>query len=75
MNKKREETNHPTPLSFRIPPRNKKNFRKQRGGGERGVGSVVRLCDTYNITIATNLATAELLIKVLERGDLEWRDI
>ena len=34
-----------------------------------------RLCDSYNIPIATNLATAELLIKALERGDLEWRNI
>ena len=32
-------------------------------------------CDTYNIPIATNLATAELLIKALDRGDLEWREI
>ncbi|HBP23932.1 MAG TPA: methylglyoxal synthase [Oribacterium sp.] len=42
---------------------------------EPEVNSVVRLCDTYNIPIATNLATAELLIKALERGDLEWRNI
>lgn len=33
------------------------------------------LCDTYNIPFATNLATAELLIKALDRGDLEWREI
>lgn len=37
--------------------------------------SVIRLCDIHNIPIATNLATAELLIKALERGDLEWRDV
>lgn len=36
--------------------------------------SVIRLCDMHNIPIATNLATAELLIKALERGDLEWRN-
>ena len=42
---------------------------------EPEVNSVVRLCDIYNIPIATNLATAELLIKALERGDLEWRNI
>ena len=35
---------------------------------------VVRLCDIYNIPFATNLATAELLIKALDRGDLEWRE-
>ena len=42
---------------------------------EPEVNSVVRLCDIYNIPIGTNLATAELLIKALERGDLEWRNI
>ena len=41
---------------------------------EPDVIDVVRLCDTYNIPLATNLATAELLIKSLERGDLEWRE-
>ena len=30
---------------------------------EPDVNDVVRLCDTYNIPLATNLATAELLIK------------
>ena len=42
---------------------------------EPEVSSILRLCDIYNIPIATNLATAELLIKALERGDLEWRNI
>ena len=42
---------------------------------EPDVNDVVRLCDTYNIPFATNLATAELLVKALERGDLEWREI
>ncbi len=42
---------------------------------EPDVNNVVRLCDTYNIPIATNLATAELLIRALENGDLEWREI
>ena len=42
---------------------------------EPDVDSVVRLCDTHNIPLATNLATAELLIKSLDRGDLEWREM
>ena len=42
---------------------------------EPDVNDVVRLCDTYNIPLATNLATAELLIKALDRGDMEWRDV
>ncbi len=31
-------------------------------------------CDRYNIPVATNIATAEVLITALERGDLDWRD-
>ncbi|MCI8280433.1 MAG: methylglyoxal synthase [Lachnospiraceae bacterium] len=42
---------------------------------EPDVNRVVRLCDTYNIPLATNLATAELLIRALDRGDLEWREM
>ena len=41
---------------------------------EPDVNDVVSLCDIYNIPFATNLATAELLIKALDRGDLEWRE-
>ena len=42
---------------------------------EPDVFSLLRLCDMHNIPIATNLATAEVLIHGLERGDLDWRDI
>ena len=42
---------------------------------EPDVNSVVRLCDIHNIPLATNLATAELLIKSLERGELDWREM
>ena len=42
---------------------------------EPDVNNVVRLCDMYNIPLATNLASAELLIKSLDRGDLEWREM
>ena len=38
------------------------------------VHKLVRLCDNHNIPLATNLATAEVLIKALERGDLDWRE-
>ena len=41
---------------------------------EPDVINVIKLCDMYNIPIATNLATAELLINALDRGDLEWRE-
>ncbi len=36
---------------------------------------LLRLCDVHNIPVATNIATAEMLIHGLERGDLDWRDI
>ena len=42
---------------------------------EPDVNNVVRLCDIHNIPLATNLASAELLIKSLDRGDLEWREM
>lgn len=34
-----------------------------------------RLCDMYNIPVATNIATAEVLITALDRGDLNWREL
>lgn len=36
---------------------------------------VLLLCDKYSVPLATNLATAELLIKSLDYGDLEWREV
>lgn len=42
---------------------------------EPDVNNIVRLCDTHNIPLATNLATAELLIKAMENGDFEFRDV
>lgn len=41
---------------------------------EPDVHKAVQLCDMHNIPLATNVATAELLIKSLDRGDLEWRE-
>lgn len=32
-------------------------------------------CDRNNIPIATNLATAEILINGLQRGDFAWREL
>ena len=36
---------------------------------------LLRMCDLYNIPTATNIATAEVVITALERGDLDWREI
>ena len=42
---------------------------------EPDINNVMTLCDMHNIPVATNLASAELLIKSLDRGDLEWREM
>ena len=42
---------------------------------EPDVSALFRLCDVHNIPLATNVATAEVLIHGVERGDLAWRDI
>ena len=36
--------------------------------------SLLRLCDVHQIPVATNIATAEVLIRGLDRGDLDWRE-
>ena len=35
----------------------------------------IRHCDKHNVPIATNLASAEMLIMGLQRGDLAWREM
>ena len=42
---------------------------------DEDVKSIRKRCDKYNIPFATNLATSEMLILGLNRGDLDWRDI
>ncbi|HPE15325.1 MAG TPA: methylglyoxal synthase [Oscillospiraceae bacterium] len=37
------------------------------------INYITRLCDQYNVPFATNVATAEMLIHGLARGDLDWR--
>ena len=37
--------------------------------------NLLRLCDIHNIPIATNIASAEILIRAVENGDLEWREL
>lgn len=42
---------------------------------EPNEADMLRLCDMRNIPVATNIATAEVLIHGLDRGDLDWRTI
>ena len=39
------------------------------------LNEIARQCDIYNIPFASNVATAEVLIQGLKRGDLDWRNI
>lgn len=42
---------------------------------EPDIIALLRLCDVHNVPVATNLATAEMLVRGLWRGDLAWREI
>ncbi|GIP29020.1 methylglyoxal synthase [Paenibacillus sp. J23TS9] len=42
---------------------------------EPDITALLRLCDVYGIPVATNMATAELLVHALERGDFSWREV
>ena len=37
--------------------------------------NLLRMCDVHNVPMATNIATAEVLICALDHGDLDWREI
>lgn len=43
--------------------------------GEPNEMNLLRLCDVHNIPMATNIATAEVLVHGLANGDFGWRDI
>ena len=36
--------------------------------------NLLRACDVHDVPVATNIATAEVLITALDRGDLDWRE-
>lgn len=36
---------------------------------------LLRVCDAYNVPVATNIAMAEVLICAIDRGDLDWREV
>lgn len=40
---------------------------------EPDVAALVRLCDLYHIPLATNMGTAEILLKGLDAGLVDWR--
>ena len=42
---------------------------------EESERNLLRQCDVNNVPVATNIATAEVLVLALERGSLDWREI
>lgn len=40
---------------------------------EPDVMALIRLCDVYQVPLATNMGTAEILLKGLQRGFVDWR--
>ncbi|WP_099187553.1 methylglyoxal synthase [Tepidibacter mesophilus] len=42
---------------------------------EPDIQALIRLCDVHYVPVATNLASAEIFIKAIERGDLDWRSV
>lgn len=42
---------------------------------EPDIIALLRLCDVQGIPCATNIATAELLVRALDRGDFAWREL
>lgn len=41
----------------------------------RSINDLMRSCDINNIPVATNVATAEILLQGLSKGDITWRDM
>ncbi|KMZ41181.1 MULTISPECIES: methylglyoxal synthase [Bacillales] len=42
---------------------------------EPDIIALLRLCDVHKIPFATNLGSAEIMLKALELGQLDWRDV
>jgi methylglyoxal synthase len=42
---------------------------------EPDIIALLRLCDVQGIPVATNVATAEILVKAVSRGDFAWREL
>lgn len=40
---------------------------------EPDVTALIRLCDVYHIPLATNMGTAEVLLKGMQEGFIDWR--
>ena len=52
-------------LFFRDP------LKAENGSSEQ---NLLRLCDMHSVPISTNIATAEVLLRGLDQGDLDYRE-
>lgn len=50
-------------------------LRDPGAGAYEGPNLLMRACDQNNIPYASNLASAELLVLAIDRGDLDWREL
>ena len=44
------------------------------GNGSGSEQNLLRLCDMHSVPISTNIATAEVLLRGLDQGDLDYRE-
>lgn len=42
---------------------------------EPDIAALLRLCDVYGIPLATNIGTAEVILRAMSHGDMDWREI
>ncbi|MBS4209305.1 methylglyoxal synthase [Bacillus sp. FJAT-50079] len=42
---------------------------------EPDISALMRLSDVYNVPLATNMGTAEILLRGLDTGYLDWRNV
>ncbi|MDQ0337630.1 methylglyoxal synthase [Caldalkalibacillus uzonensis] len=42
---------------------------------EPDIIALLRLCDVHQIPLATNMATAEIILRAMEAGYLDWREL
>jgi len=52
-----------------------KSTEPRREEEEEAEQNLLRLCDIYNVPVATNIATAEALVMALDKGYLDWRKL
>ncbi len=42
---------------------------------EPDIAALMRLCDVYGIPLATNIGTAEVVLRAMAQGEMDWREI